>query len=149
MIGSGVSFDYSAILSGQAIGGSSYSAIVSGGWAGDDLLVTLNCVVRDDPQPGEIVHSVGRKDVPGTYVDQYEFDAQIGDVIGLHCGVESTAYTGGGSAEGGVSAAISLTLGGMFVPSMADFDGSGKVDLADFALFASAWLWQEPGERYL
>ena len=31
----------------------------------------------------------------------------------------------------------------VFEPSDADFDGSGRVNLVDLSLFASAWLWEE------
>lgn len=142
-----VTFTYSAVIATDSIGGSSYSGIVDGGWAGDDMLVTLNCADLDDPQPGEIVHRVARKDSDGTYTDEYTFEAHVGDVIGLHVGVIATAYTGTnpGWSEGSVSADIQLTVSdAVFDPSQADFDRSGKVDLADFAKFASAWLWEKP-----
>lgn len=141
-----VVFDFSAVLSAQLVGGSSYSTIVSGGWSGNDLLITLNCADYDDPQPSEIIHTVSRKDLLGSYADQYEFQAVIGDVIGLHFGVESTAFTGTnpGSASSSVSLDMSLTLTEGFDPSKADFDKSGRVDLVDLAYFARAWLWTEP-----
>lgn len=142
-----VTFTYSAVIATDSIGGSSHSGIVDGGWAGDDLLVTLNCSDLDDPQPGEIVHRVPKKDSDGTYTDAYTFEARVGDVVGLHVGVIATAYTGTnpGWSEGSASADIQLVVSqAAFDPSMADFDKSGRVDLADLALFASAWLWEKP-----
>ncbi|MBN2212490.1 MAG: hypothetical protein JW709_13920 [Sedimentisphaerales bacterium] len=126
------------------------SGSVHGGFAGDNLLITLNCADWDDPQPGEIVRSYSKKDVDGHYEDHDSIQVAIGDIIGIHFGVSSatetyTTETGGGSETYLTMCMVITSYDGPppFDPAKADLNGDGRVDVLDLALFASAWLWEE------
>ncbi len=127
------------------------SAYVNGGFAGDDLLITLNCTDYDAPQESEILHSFS----PLIYVDShlsafltYSYQVRIGDIIGIHAGVGShaervTIDSSTLTAYAGVEITIMIDGYGPFDPARADLNRDGRVNLLDFALFASAWLWEE------
>lgn len=141
-----VTIRYSIEISKDLLGGSSNSAIVDGGWSGDEMLVTVNCADLDDPQPSEIAYLVAKKDADGSYSGASTFEAAIGDVVGLHFGIVATAYTGThpGTATGSASADVQITVGEfVFEPEMADFNSNGKVDIADLAWFAWDWLSED------
>jgi hypothetical protein len=141
-----VTVDYWAYIETMSEGGSSTSAIVDGGWAGNDLLITRNCADYDDPQPDEIVCTFDMQEFDGEYNDQAAFMAQIGDIIGIHGGVYTNAYTGThpGTADATADLSLYLTLSEGTAPPLtaadADIDGSGRVDLGDLAILAQFWL---------
>ena len=132
-----------------------YAASISGGFAGDDVLITRNCQDYDNPQESEILHRFERFELGGNIALQEEYQetyqVAIGDVIGIHAGVSTHAELTTIDFEQ-LSAYAQLGLGVViesydgpapFDPAKADLNGDGKVNLADFALFASAWLWEE------
>ena len=133
-----------AIVFASCEGGSSYTAMVHGPNEGD-ILFTRNCADFSDPQPGEIVCSFDAIEADYESMEQGSFSAQIGDIIGIHCGTFSNAYTTSymGMANSSAEVYIDMTMtkgSAEFTAAMADFDGSGIVDLLDFAMFASVWL---------
>ena len=139
-----VTVDYSANISTTSEEGTSNYASVYG-HEGGDLLITKNCADFDAPVPSEIVYSFSKEESDGYYTDQTVFLAQVGDVIGIHCGVYTNAYTGAylSSSESSAEFFIELTMSEGSAPfdaGDADFDGSGLVDMADLAMFASVWL---------
>ena len=148
-----ISLDFAADIELGSQGGGSTEAMIHGpddspGHAGP-ILITKNCADLDDPQPDEIIYSISRKTEDDNYQESTTFLAQIGDVIGIHirAHTHSTAQSNGDEGDADAEAEITFTITGSatppFEPSMADFDKNGIVDLADFAMFASAWLWQE------
>ncbi len=147
-----VSLTFNAEVSFESQGAALAEAMIQGpddspGHAGP-ILITKNCADLDDPQPEEIVYSISKKVEGGTYQETTTFLAQIGDVIGIHIlsHARCTAQNNGDQGYADAEAEIALTITGSaippFEPSMADFDKNGIVDLADLAMFASAWLWQ-------
>ena len=140
-----VTVDYTALITTETQGGSSNTALVHGPGR-EDLLITLNCADYNDPQPSEIVHTISLKDSDGEYEEQATFSAQVGDVIGIHCGVYTNAYTldtegwSDSSAEVIISVSLSEGTGPELTAADADIDGSGRVDLGDLAILAQFWL---------
>lgn len=139
-----ITVDFYAAAFGSSGGGSSFTTLIHGPNDGE-ILFTRNCEDFTDPQSDEIIHTYAVIDSDCEYSDQATFSAQIGDIIGIHCGTYTNAYTGEymGYANATADLSINLILSEgtpEFTAKMADFDGSGVVDLADFALFASVWL---------
>jgi len=144
-----VTIDYSAMIWTETEGGSSNTALLHGPEQ-QDILITRNCADFDDPQPSEIVHTISMQDSDGEYDDQATFSAQVGDVIGIHCGVYTNAYAGEDLAWADSSAEVYLGLvlsegtGPELTAADADIDGSGFVDLGDLAILAQFWLQYAP-----
>lgn len=150
-----ITISYEGFVSWYGGEESTRDAYVNGGFAGDDLLITLNCQDYDEPQESEILHRFSKLDLQEGYRwDEVSYQVNIGDVIGIHVGVGAHAEMGAIDPEGlDTSANAELRLGVVinsydgpapFDPAKADLNGDGTVDLEDFALFASAWLYQVP-----
>lgn len=141
-----LSFEFLADLLESSSGGSSNSVSVSGDFAGDNVMISRNCTDFSNVSSGEILHSIPKIDIAGNYQDGATLTAQVGDVIGIHCGVYSNAYTGTnpGSADSEVTVDLSLEITDVtaqeYTAADADIDGSGRVDLGDLAIIAMFWL---------
>lgn len=140
---------------------STSSAFISGGFAGDDTLITLNCQDYDAPQACEILHAFGKLDIEqndwASNEDRVSYQVHIGDVIGIHAGVGTFAdrvSTGQDSLSTYAELQISIIIEHFdqpapFTPDKADLDDSGRVDMADFAMLSSVWLWNKNVINYL
>lgn len=139
-----VTVNYTASVMTDGEGGSTNYASVYG-HDGEAMIVTRNCADFDAPQAGELALSFSRKDSDGEYDQQATFSAQVGDVIGIHCGVYTNAFAGQNGAWASASADLYVIMtlsegSAPFDAANADFDGSGRVDMGDLAMFASVWL---------